>query len=66
MWCSAVESGVWHRDGLDARAQMPVLSAFLGRSGPEATYWYLQAAPVLLSQAAARLEQDTPAAGRPS
>ena len=56
----------WYRDGLDAQALMPVLSAFLGHSGPEATYWYLQAAPVLLSQAAARLEQDAPPAGRPS
>jgi len=45
---------------------MPLLSAFLGHSGPEATYWYLEAAPILLSQAAARLERDAPAAGRPS
>lgn len=56
----------WYRDGLDVGARMPVLSAFPGHSGPEAAYWYLQAAPVLLSQAAARLEQDAPAAGRPS
>jgi integrase len=56
----------WYRDGLDARARMPLLSAFLGHSGPEATYWYLEAAPVLLSQAAARLERGAPAARRPS
>jgi integrase/recombinase XerD len=52
----------WYRDGQDVQAQMPVLSAFLGHSGPEATYWYLEAAPVLLSQAAARLERDAPGA----
>jgi len=45
---------------------MPVLSAFLGHSGPEATYWYLEAAAVLLSQAAARLERDIPPARMPS
>lgn len=56
----------WYRDGLDVQALMPVLSAFLGHSGPEETYWYLEAAPVLLSQAAARLEQDAPAARMPS
>jgi hypothetical protein len=52
----------WHR----RPDPMPLLSAFLGHSGPEATYWYLEAAPVLLSQAAARLERDAPAARRPS
>jgi integrase/recombinase XerD len=46
----------WYRDGLDARAQMPLLPAFLGHCGPHETYWYLEAVPVLLSQAAARLE----------
>lgn len=35
---------------------MPVLSTFLGHSSPESTYWYLQAAPELLSLAAERLE----------
>ncbi len=53
---------------------MPLLSVFLGHSGPEATYWYLEAAPALLSQAAARLEPGSQphdqrggtAAGRPS
>jgi hypothetical protein len=33
------------------------LSTFLGHSGPEATYWYLQATPELLALAAQRLEQ---------
>lgn len=60
----AVETVVgWYRDGLDAREQMPLLSAFLGHAGPEETYYYLEAAPVLLSQAAARLERAAPAAG---
>jgi hypothetical protein len=34
----------WYRDGLDAREQMPLLSAFLGHAGPEETHWYLEAA----------------------
>jgi integrase len=46
----------WYRDGADVPAMMPVLSAFLGHSSPEVTYWYLEAVPALLSQAAARLE----------
>jgi integrase/recombinase XerD len=56
----------WYRDGLDARERMPLLSAFLGHAGPEETYWYLEAAPVLLRQAAARLEPGAPAARTPS
>jgi integrase/recombinase XerD len=30
----------WYRDGADVQAQLPVLSAYLGHSCPEATYWY--------------------------
>ncbi len=37
-------------------ARLPVLSAYLGHSSPEATYWYLQATPELLALAAGRLE----------
>jgi integrase/recombinase XerD len=37
------------------QARLPVLSAYLGHSSPEATYWYLQATPELLALAAARL-----------
>jgi hypothetical protein len=33
-----------------------VLSAFLGHTSPEATYWYLQATPRLLALAAQRLD----------
>lgn len=46
----------WYRDGADVAAQLPVLSAYLGHSCPEATYWYLQATPELLALAAARLQ----------
>jgi len=48
----------WYRSGVDVAARMPVLSTFLGHSSPEATYWYLQATPELLTLAAERLEQD--------
>jgi integrase/recombinase XerD len=48
----------WQRDGVDVAAHLPVLSTFLGHSGPEATYWYLQATPELLGQAATRLQSD--------
>lgn len=46
----------WYRDGADVAARLPVLSAYLGHSCPEATYWYLQATPELLALAAGRLE----------
>jgi len=48
----------WHRDGIDVSARLPVLSTFLGHASPEATYWYLQAAPQLLALAAQRLEPN--------
>lgn len=50
----------WYRDGLDVPARLPVLSAFLGHSGPQATYWYLQATPELLGLAAQRLDAHPP------
>jgi integrase/recombinase XerD len=59
----------WYRDGADVAAQLPVLSAYLGHSSPEATYWYLQASPELLALAAGRLQppgQHHPAGGRAS
>lgn len=46
----------WQRDGVDVAARLPVLSTYLGHSGPVATYWYLQATPELLGLAAQRLE----------
>ena len=38
------------------QARLPVLSTYLGHVRPSSTYWYLQAAPELLTTAAARLE----------
>lgn len=46
----------WYEAGVDVAARLPVLSAFLGHSSPEATYWYLQATPQLLALAAQRLD----------
>ncbi|MGH3773675.1 MAG: tyrosine-type recombinase/integrase [Pseudonocardiaceae bacterium] len=45
----------WCRDGGDIAARMPLLSAYLGHTAPAHTYWYLQAAPELLAEAAHRL-----------
>lgn len=49
----------WYRDGLDVTAHLPLLSAYLGHVDPVSTYWYLQAAPLLLTSAAQRLEDPT-------
>jgi integrase len=46
----------WYRDGEDVQARLPQLSTYLGHVHPANTYWYLSAAPELLSLAAARLE----------
>jgi integrase/recombinase XerD len=48
----------WYQDGVDVPAHLPVLSTYLGHASPEATYWYLQAAPQLLALAAQRLEDS--------
>jgi len=48
----------WYQDGVDVATQLPVLSTYLGHSSTEATYWYLQAAPQLLTLAAQRLEDS--------
>lgn len=45
----------WCRDGEDTAARMPLLSAYLGHADPAHTYWYLDAAPELLAEAARRL-----------
>jgi site-specific recombinase XerD len=47
----------WYRTGEDVQAKPPLLSTYLGHREPASTYWYLSAAPELLSLAAAR--QDT-------
>jgi integrase/recombinase XerD len=46
----------WYRDGDDVQARMPLLSTYLGHVHPGNTYWYLSAAPELLTLVAARLE----------
>ena len=52
----------WYRDGGDVQARLPLLSTYLGHVEPANTYWYLQAAPELLAEAALRL--DTQQAGQ--
>jgi integrase len=46
----------WYQDGGDTAARLPLLSTYLGHIDPGDTYWYLQAAPELLTLAAARLQ----------
>ncbi len=46
----------WYRDGADIPALMPRLSAYLGHSDPQHTFWYLSAAPELMALAGKRLE----------
>jgi integrase len=46
----------WYRDGADIPARLPLLSTYLGHVEPANTYWYLQAAPELLAEAANRLQ----------
>ena len=46
-----------YRDGADAGARLGILSTYLGHVEPANTYWYLHAAPELMSAAADRLER---------
>src|SRR5262249_30219421 len=46
----------WYRDGADIAALMPQLSAYLGHTDPQHTFWYLSAAPELMALAGQRLE----------
>jgi integrase len=46
----------WYRDEVDVQARLPLLSAYLGHVHPKDTYWYLSAAPELLTLAGQRLE----------
>jgi integrase len=46
----------WYRDGNDIAARLPLLSTYLGHVAPANTYWYLQAAPELMAEAARRLD----------
>lgn len=53
-----------YRYGANPAQVLPVLATYLGHANPSSTYWYLEATPQLLAQAAARLEPDpTPPAG---
>ncbi len=53
----------WCRDGGDVASRLPLLSACLGHTEPANTYWYLQASPELLAEAARRLS-DRPGGPR--
>lgn len=46
----------WYRDGADVQARLPLLSTYLGHVHPGSTYWYLAAAPELLTLVVARLD----------
>jgi len=46
----------WYADGADVQGLLPRLSTYLGHADPKHTYWYLQAAPELLTLAAHRLD----------
>lgn len=46
----------WYHAGEDLPVRMPQLSTYLGHAAPRDTYWYLRAAPELMSIAAQRLE----------
>jgi integrase len=44
----------WYRAGVDVQARLPMLSAFLGHSSPEATYWYYSDSRVIPMPAPSR------------
>jgi integrase/recombinase XerD len=46
----------WYHTGADVHPLLPRLSTYLGHVEPASTYWYLSAAPELMSLAAQRLE----------
>lgn len=48
----------WYRAGEDVQARLPLLSTYLGHAHPKHTYWYLSAAPELLTIAGQRLERS--------
>lgn len=47
----------WYRAGEDVERELPVLSTFLGHVNVRDTYWYLSAAPELMTHAARRLDE---------
>jgi integrase/recombinase XerD len=46
----------WYESGADVQGLVPNLSVYLGHADPVNTYWYLSAAPGLMSAAAERFE----------
>ncbi len=48
----------WYRKGLDPDREMMKLSTYLGHSGPDNTYWYIEAVPELLKLASKRAERS--------
>jgi integrase len=53
----------WYASGADVAAMMPRLSTYLGHTDPKHTFWYLSAAPELMTLAGRRL--DTHLVGHP-
>jgi integrase len=53
----------WYRAGVEIQPRLPLLSTYLGHVHPKDSYWYLTAAPELLTLAAGRLERSQ--GGRP-
>jgi site-specific recombinase XerD len=53
----------WYRQDADVQALLPRLSTYLGHADPKHTFWYLSAAPELLTLAGQRL--DAHLAGQP-
>ncbi|MER8562677.1 tyrosine-type recombinase/integrase [Mesorhizobium sp. M0578] len=47
----------WYRAGEDVERELPVLSTFLGHANVRDTYWYLSAAPELMTHAARLLDE---------
>ena len=45
----------WYQAGVDVDARLPVLSSWLGHTGPRSTYWYISADAGLLALAAGRM-----------
>ena len=50
----------WYRDGLDVQARLPLLSTYMGHTGPASTYYYLTAVPELVALVADRLDSISP------
>lgn len=46
----------WYRAGLNVEQHLPELSAYLGHTHVNDTYWYISAIPELLQLATLRLE----------